>query len=168
MLRYIILFAFPVLVFASGSGGETDIFPRTVNFLLFAGLLYYLLANIVKNFFKSRKNSIADRLNAIQDKLKESKKQKTEALEKVEEAKVNAKALLVTSEKENKMMLAKISSDLVLELENLEKTNQEQMDIERRKMVRAVVNEVLCELFTEESIAIDRDKFINIILKKVA
>ncbi|MDR1975988.1 MAG: F0F1 ATP synthase subunit B [Campylobacteraceae bacterium] len=168
MLRYIILFTIPALAFASGGAGETDIFPRTINFLLFAGLLYYLLANIIKNFFKNRKSSIADKLNAIQDKLKESKRRKNEALEKVEEAKANAKALLVTSEKESKMMLAKISSDLLIELENLEKANQDQMSIERRKMVRAVVNEVLSELFTEESIAIDREKFINIILKKVA
>jgi F-type H+-transporting ATPase subunit b len=167
VLRYIILFIFPALAFASG-GGETDIFPRAVNFLLFAGLLYYLLANVIKSFFKNRKSSIADKLNAIQERLKESKKRKDEALEKVEEAKANAKALLSTSEKENKIMLAKISSDLALELENLEKANHDQMSIERRKMVRLVVNEILNELFTEESIAIDREKFINIILKKVA
>ncbi|MDR0666648.1 MAG: F0F1 ATP synthase subunit B [Campylobacteraceae bacterium] len=166
-MRYIILFIFPALAFASG-GGETDIFPRAVNFLLFAGLLYYLLANVIKSFFKNRKSSIADKLNAIQERLKESKKRKDEALEKVEEAKANAKALLSTSEKENKIMLAKISSDLALELENLEKANHDQMSIERRKMVRLVVNEILNELFTEESIAIDREKFINIILKKVA
>lgn len=167
-MRYIILFIFPVLIFANSSGSETDIFPRAVNFLLFAGLLYYLLANIIKNFFKNRKSSIADKLNAIQEKLKESKKRKNEALEKIEEAKTNAKALLSTSEKESKIMLAKISSDLTLELENLEKAGRDQMNIERRKMVRIVVNEILCELFTEESIAIDREKFINIILKKVA
>ncbi|MDR1615204.1 MAG: F0F1 ATP synthase subunit B [Campylobacteraceae bacterium] len=167
MLRYIILFIIPVLAFAN-SGGDTDIFPRTINFLLFAGLLYYLLANIIRNFFKNRKDSIADRLNAIQEKLKESKQQKNRALEKIEEAKANAKALLITSEKENKMMLAKISSDLVSEIKNLEKANHDQMDIERRKMVRAVISETLSELFTEESIAIDKEKFINIILKKVA
>ncbi|MDR2100707.1 MAG: F0F1 ATP synthase subunit B [Campylobacteraceae bacterium] len=168
MQKYLILLIIPALALASGDGGETDIFRRSVNFLLFAGLLYYLLANIIKNFFKNRKNSIADKLNAIQEKLKESKKRKSEALEKVEEAKAAAKALLTTSEKENKMMIAKISSDLVLEIKNLEKANQDQMDIERRKMVRAVVNETLNELFSEESIVIDKEKFINILLKKVA
>ncbi|MDR2080399.1 MAG: F0F1 ATP synthase subunit B [Campylobacteraceae bacterium] len=168
MQKYLILLVIPVLAFASGGEADTDIFKRSVNFLLFAGLLYYLLANIIKNFFKNRKNSIADKLNAIQEKLKESKKQKSEALEKVEEAKAVAKALLATSEKENKLILAKISSDLILEMKNLEKANHDQMDIERRKMVRAVVSETLSELFSEESIIIDKEKFINILLKKVA
>ncbi|MDR2790453.1 MAG: F0F1 ATP synthase subunit B [Campylobacteraceae bacterium] len=168
MRKYLILFIVPVLAAASGGGADVDIFPRSVNFLLFAGLLYYLLANSIKNFFKNRKKFIADRLNAIQEKLKESKKQKSEALEKVEEANATAKALLATSEKENKMMLAKIASDLLLEMKNLEKASQDQMDIERRKLVRLVVSETLSELFSEESIAMDKEKFINILLKKVA
>jgi F-type H+-transporting ATPase subunit b len=169
MQKYLILFIIPVLALAnSGSEADMDIFQRSVNFLLFVGLLYYLLANSIKNFFKNRKKSIADKLSAIQEKLKESKKQKSEALEKVEEAKTTAKALLVTSEKENKIILAKISSDLVLEMKNLEKANQDQMDIERRKMMRSVVSETLSELFSEESIVIDKEKFINILLKKVA
>lgn len=159
-----------MLSFASGGGGETDIFPRAVNFLLFAGLLYYILIDKIKiqNIFKNRKNSIADKLNAIQEKLKESKNQKNIALEKLEEAKENAKAFLVTSQKESKMLLEKIDLDLQIELENLEKAHKDQTDIERRKMVRQVVSEVLEELFSADSIKIDRDKFIDIILKKVA
>ncbi|MDR1554589.1 MAG: F0F1 ATP synthase subunit B [Campylobacteraceae bacterium] len=169
MLRYIVLLIIPVLSFASGSE-ETDIFQRTVNFFLFAGLLYYLLINKFKiqNIFKDRKKGIADKLNAIQEKLKESKNQKIVALEKLEEAKVNAKTFLVTSQKESKILLEKIESDLQIELENLEKSHKDQIDIERRKMVRQVVSEVLEELFSADSIKIDRDKFIDIILKKVA
>jgi F-type H+-transporting ATPase subunit b len=158
-----------MLSFASSSG-ETDILQRTINFFLFAGLLYYLLINKFKiqNIFKNRKKDIADKLNAIQDKLKESKNQKNIAIEKLEEAKVNAKAFLVTSQKESKMLLEKMDMDLQVELENLEKSHNDQMDIERRKMVRQVVSEVLEELFSADSIKIDRDKFVDIILKKVA
>ncbi|MDR0407851.1 MAG: F0F1 ATP synthase subunit B [Campylobacteraceae bacterium] len=169
MIRYIALLIIPMLSFASSSG-ETDILQRTINFFLFAGLLYYLLINKFKiqNIFKNRKKDIADKLNAIQDKLKESKNQKNIAIEKLEEAKVNAKAFLVTSQKESKMLLEKMDMDLQVELENLEKSHNDQMDIERRKMVRQVVSEVLEELFSADSIKIDRDKFVDIILKKVA
>jgi F-type H+-transporting ATPase subunit b len=158
-----------MLSFASGAE-NTDIFQRSINFFIFAGLLYYILVNKFKiqNIFKNRKSSIASRLNAIQEKLKESKNQKNTALEKLEEAKSNAKTFLVTSQKESKMLLEKIESDLQIELENLEKSYKDQIDIERRKMVRQVVSEVLEELFSADSIKIDRNKFIDIILKKVA
>ncbi|MDR1284712.1 MAG: F0F1 ATP synthase subunit B [Campylobacteraceae bacterium] len=169
MLKYIAFLIIPMLSFA-GDSEETDIVQRTINFFLFAGLLYYLLVNKFKiqNIFKDRKKSIADKLNAIQEKLKESKNQKNIALEKLEEAKVNAKAFLATSHKESKMLLEKMDLDLQAELENLEKSYKDQTNIERRKMVRQVVGEVLEELFNTDSIKIDRDKFVDIILKKVA
>ncbi|MDR1460326.1 MAG: F0F1 ATP synthase subunit B [Campylobacteraceae bacterium] len=169
MLKYIALLIIPMLSFASDSG-ETDILQRSINFFLFAGLLYYLLVNKFKiqNIFKDRKKGIADKLNAIQEKLKESKNQKNIALEKLEEAKLNAKAFIATSKKESKMLLEKIDSDLQVELENLEKSHKDQISIEHRKMVRQVVSEVLEELFSADSIKIDRDKFVDIILKKVA
>ncbi|MDR0579975.1 MAG: F0F1 ATP synthase subunit B [Campylobacteraceae bacterium] len=169
MLRYVVLLMIPILSFASGTE-NTDIFQRLINFFLFAGLFYYLLVSKFKiqNIFKNRKSSIADRLNAIQEKLKESKNQKNIALEKLEEAKVNAKAFLATSQKESEMLLEKIKSDLQIELENLEKSHKDQIDIERRKMVRQVVSEVLEGLFSADSIKIDRNKFVDIILKKVA
>jgi len=170
MLRYITLLIIPILAFASSSEAEPEMLKRTINFLLFAGLLYYILVNKFKiqNFFKNRKNTIADKLNAIQEKLKESKNRKVVALEKLEESKANAKSFIITSEKEGRLLSAKIAADLDGELEGLEKSYKDQMNIERRKMVREVVSEVLDDLFSENSINIDRDKFINIILKKVA
>jgi F-type H+-transporting ATPase subunit b len=170
MFKYVVLLTIPLLAFASGGGAEGELLKRVINFLLFAGLLYYVLVNKFKiqNFFKNRKNAIADKLNAIQEKLKESKNQKALALEKLEEAKINAKSILETSKKEEKLLLAKIDSDTKAEIENLEKSYKDQMDIERRKMVRQVVNEVLDDLFSSNSINIDRDKFVNIIMKKVA
>ncbi|MFV0482098.1 MAG: F0F1 ATP synthase subunit B [Campylobacteraceae bacterium] len=169
MFKYIFMVTIPVLAFAAGDGeAKTDIFPRVINFLIFAAIAYYLLANRLKLFFTNRKNSIADRLDAIQKKLRESEQEKEKAKEKVEEAKVNAKAFLASSEKENELLLAKIAADLDNEMNNLEKSQNDQMDIERRKMTRAVINEVLDELFKSEAASIDRKKFIDIVLKKVA
>lgn len=48
----------------------TDIVQRTVNFLLFAGLIWYLIAEPVKNYFASRSQAIADEMKKVQDKLK--------------------------------------------------------------------------------------------------
>ena len=45
------LLASAALFASEGSHGQTDIIPRAVNFLIFAALVYYLLADKVKAFF---------------------------------------------------------------------------------------------------------------------
>ena len=58
----------PVLLLASSAQGSgvTDIIPRTINFLIFAAILYYLIAQPAKEFYLSRKGDIANRLDSIQ------------------------------------------------------------------------------------------------------
>ncbi len=41
------------------TGRETDFWPRVVNFTIFAALLYYLIANPIKSFFKGRSEGIS-------------------------------------------------------------------------------------------------------------
>ena len=41
----------PVALFANEGAKETDIVQRTVNFIIFAGILWYLLADKIKAFF---------------------------------------------------------------------------------------------------------------------
>lgn len=101
-LRYILLMIVPALLLASSGaeeGGHTDILARTVNFAIFAAIMYYLLAEPIKSFYLGRKSSIAGKLDAIQQKLKESSKAKEEAQSKVEEAKANANLLLKLQKK---------------------------------------------------------------------
>ena len=50
---------------------ETDIIQRTVNFLIFAGIVYYLIAEPVKAYFTGRTQGIADELEKVQNRLKE-------------------------------------------------------------------------------------------------
>ena len=57
---------------ASGHEGGTDIVQRTVNFLLFAGHVWYLVAEPAKSYFASRSKAIADELKSVQAKLNES------------------------------------------------------------------------------------------------
>ncbi|MBE0495549.1 MAG: F0F1 ATP synthase subunit B [Campylobacterales bacterium] len=169
MIRYFLLFVAPVALFAAGGGsGEYDIVPRTINFAIFAAILYYLLAEPLKSFYFQRLNGIAESLDSIQQKLKESKAKKEEALSRVEEAKVAAKSLIQTSKKEVEMLKQKFQKELSFELEGLDKSHNEQVEIERRRMTRVAVSEVMDEIFKGDSTALDRDKFVNIVLKKVA
>ena len=170
ILRYLPLFLVPAVAFASGGGGsgEYDILPRAINFAIFFGILYYLIAEPAKAFYNDRLNGIAERLESIQQKLKESKAKKEEAVNHVEEAKANAKALVKTAKKEAEILSSKLAADLRFELENLDKSHNETIEIERRRMTRSVVAEVLDEMFEGDAIAIDRNEFVNIVLKKVA
>ena len=98
MKNKILLLLFPFVLMASESG--YDILPRTINFILFASILYYFIANPVKNAYKARIEGIATRLANIEQKLKDSKAKKDDALRRVEEAKANAADLIETTRKE--------------------------------------------------------------------
>jgi len=169
-LRYILLMFVPALLLASSGaeGGHTDILARTVNFAIFAAIMYYLLAEPMKSFYLGRKNSIAGKLDAIQEKLKESSKAKEAAQSKVEEAKANAKSLVETSKKEAQLLAEKVAKETQLELDALDKAFKEKTDIQRRKVAREVVGNVLEQLFDGETIALDKEELVTIVMKKVA
>ena len=160
--------------YASASGvsaeasGATDIVQRTVNFLIFAGILYYLLADPIKNYFGGRSQAIANELEKVQEKLRETKQAKEAALLKIEEAKKFAEELAETSKKESKILNNKIMQQCELELENVQKQNGALMDLEQRKMVRNVVDDIMDDVFAQESAGFDKEAMAQIIMKKVA
>ncbi len=160
----------PILVFASGGEAHegTDIVSRTINFLIFAAILYYLIAKPLKEFFVGRREEIASRLESVQKKVQDTKVLKEEALKELEEAKANAKSLVETAHKEVELLSEKYKKDFELELKNLEKGYEERMEIERRKSVRDSVSEILNELFKDGGIKLDENSLVNILLKKAA
>jgi len=79
--------------------GSTDIVQRTVNFLIFAGILFYVLAEPLKNYFSGRSAGIADELEKVQERLRESKRLKDAAEHMIEEAERFAADLAESSKK---------------------------------------------------------------------
>ena len=156
---------------ASGGSGEhagTDIVQRTVNFLLFAGLVWYLIAEPMKNFFNGRSQDIANELQKVQDKLNESLLLKKDALAKISESEKFAEELMVSTKKENKIINDNIMLQCDTDLENLSKHHVSLTDFEQRKMVRGVVENILDQVLTQSSKAFDKESMANVILKKVA
>jgi F-type H+-transporting ATPase subunit b len=153
---------------ASGGEGGTDIVQRTVNFALFAGLIWYLIAEPAKAYFKGRSQGIADELQKVKDRLKESDDLKKEALAKVNEAKKFAKELQESSKKENKILNDNIMAQCEKDLQNLSNVQKTQMDFEQRKMVRQVVENVIAKLLADSKDDFDKEAMANVILKKVA
>lgn len=160
-----------ISTFAFASDAEhagTDIIQRTVNFALFAGLVWYLVAEPVKNYFTSRSQAIADELKKVQDKLNESIALRKEALVKISDAEKFAEELAITSKKENKIINDNILLHNEADLENLLKQYNISTDFEQRKMIRKVVEEVLDIVLSQSSDGFDKEAMANVILKKVA
>lgn len=168
-MRLGIVLVAPVALFASGSGsGETDIIERVINFGIFAAILYYLVADKAVKFFKDRSLGISADLEKAQNRLKESKKLKDEALAKLAMAKREAEEIVKDAKREAEIISAKIKESVKADLEMMEKHASDSMSLERRKVQKSVVKEVLEELFSDSSASINDKNLSQIVLKKVA
>lgn len=174
------LLVVPAALLASGStdgevsryfiqtGREYDYVPRLVNFIIFASLIYYLVANPIKGFFKGRSEGIAAQLNEIEEKLQAAKDEKKEAQNRLKESEKKAEEILVDAKAEAVLLAEKIVKANEEELLLLEKQLAEKITLEERKSAREVIDEILSENITNEDIILDEAKVVEIISKKVA
>ena len=152
----------------AGAEGSTDIVQRTVNFLIFAGILFYILAEPLKNYFSGRSAGIADELEKVQERLRESKRLKDAAEHKIEEAEHFASELAESSKKENKILSDKILTQCEQELEVITKQSVSLMELDKRKMVREVVFAVMNDVMDKSNDALGKEAMTEILKKKVA
>ena len=150
------------------TGRESDFVPRLVNFIIFASLIYYLVANPIKGFFKGRSEGISAQLNEIEEKLQAAKDEKKEAQNRVKESEKKAEEILVDAKAEAALLAEKIAKANEEELIALDKQFAEKIALEERKSARDVIDEVLSENITNDDIMIDEAKVVEIISKKVA
>ena len=148
--------------------GATDIVPRTINFLIFAGVVYYLVAEPIKAYFTGRSAGIADEQNKVKERLEESKKAKELAKSAIDEASKFAQDLEVSAKKENKIINDNIMTQCDSDLQNLENQNGVLMDFEQRAMTREVVDTVMNDVMTQENENFGKESMAQIVMKKVA
>jgi F-type H+-transporting ATPase subunit b len=150
------------------TGRENDFWPRVVNFTIFASILYYLLANPIKDFFTNRKSGIADQLKEIEAKLQAAKDAEKDAQARLEESENKAKLIVEDAEKEAAFLAEKMAQNNASDLETMAKQLEEKMALEEKKSVRDTIDEILNENITNDDIAIDEAKVVDIVTKKVA
>ena len=150
------------------TGRENDFWPRVVNFTIFASILYYLLANPIKDFFTNRKADIAGQLKEIEAKLKAAKDAEKDAQSRLDESEKKAKLILEDAKKEAKFLADKMAENNANDLEIMAKQLEEKMTLEEKKSVRDVIDEILSENISNEDISIDEAKVVDIVAKKVA
>ena len=158
----------PAALFASDANVETDILERTVNFLIFISILYYLLADKIKTYFAERTSSIQGELDKVQEMLKASEKKVAEAKAEVENAKKVADELIASANNDVESIKNKIEVAVEQEIAFLSKSFDDKTQLETRRVKREVVESVLNQLLSDENIDVSQDEIASIILKKVA
>jgi F-type H+-transporting ATPase subunit b len=158
----------PVALFANSEGAETDIIQRTVNFVIFAGILWYLLADKIKAFFANRTLEIQSELDKVQDTLKASQAKADEAAAKLEEAKKIAAETVELAKSEVGALKQKVADVVDHEIAQLNRNFDDKIEVETRKVQRQIVEEILDELLKSDNISLSQDELVNIVLKKVA
>ena len=158
----------PVALLANEGAVETDIVQRTVNFIIFAGILWYLLADKIKAFFAERSLSIQAELDKVQDTLKASQDKVKDAQKKLEEAKKIATEIVEGAKADIDSVKQKVATAVDTDIANLNKNLEEMMKVETSKAKKEVVTEVLEELLSSENIKLTQQELANIVLKKVA
>ncbi len=166
-LLLLLLALSPLALFAS-EGGETDILQRTVNFVIFAAILYYLLADKAKAYFAARTEDIQAQLDKVQDTLKASEQKVEEAKAKVEEAKAIASKIVEDANNNIAAIKEQVAANVETEIAHLEKSLGDKMEIEARKAKTQIVEEVLNELLSSDNLNLSQEELANIVLKKVA
>ena len=164
----------PSLVLASGHEHKevtllgSDFLFRVLNFSVFAGLIYYLAANPIKEFFLGRSEGIAKQLEEIDIKLQASKDTRLAAEENLVNAEAKAKEIVVDAGNEAKMLSDNITEKNDATLLQLEKQASEKQALESKKATRATIDALLNDGFANDDITVDEAKVVSLISNKVA
>ena len=173
-IALVVAFMLPILAVASGSEhhdismSNSDFFYRVLNFSIFAGLIYYLVANPIKDFFKNRSADIANRIKEIDAKLQESKNEAKLAEENLAKSQERAKEIIADAKDESIILTKNIEKKSAEILVALEKQLEDKMIVDKKKMVKATIKKLLEDGINSSDITLDSSKVISLVSKKVA
>lgn len=165
----IVLLLMPLFAFgAEVSIENSDFVMRSVNFVIFVALLWWLVAKHIKKALKDRQENIASQLNAVQVKLAESNTKKIAKLDELENAKKLAKDIVASAHKEAEILTKNIQEQCKRDMEILQKSFVERLNFEQKRVKKSIVSEVLDEILRDENIKLDKKQFVEILTKRVA
>ncbi|GAA7510456.1 F0F1 ATP synthase subunit B [Helicobacter pylori] len=146
---------------------QTDIIERSLNFLLFAGILWYFLAKRLRSFLHSKSLEISKRLEEIQAQLKVSKENKKKLLKELEQAKEKAELIISDANKEAYTITQKYELQTKMDVENLIKNSKALMDLEVKKIKRELVESVFKDLRESKKVSFNTQDCVNILKQRL-
>ena len=177
-LIYGALILLPVFLFgnegAEGSrylavaGRENDFVPRIFNFLIFAGLTYYLIAEPIKSFFVNRREAIASQLSEIENRLQKAKEDRKSAEQALQESKRKAEEILKDAQNEVELLKEQYAKMSEKEIEILVKQFEEKRELEERRVKKELISSLLDENISTDDIPVTGKKIVEIVSRKAA
>ncbi|RKV11009.1 F0F1 ATP synthase subunit B [Helicobacter pylori] len=146
---------------------QTDIIERSLNFLLFVGILWYFLAKKLRSFLRSKSLEISKRLEEIQAQLKVSKENKKKLLKELEQAKEKAELIISDTNKEAYTIKQKYELQTKMDVENLIKNSKALMDLEVKKIKRELVESVFKDLIESKKVSFNVQDCVNILKQRL-
>ncbi|WQZ51210.1 F0F1 ATP synthase subunit B [Helicobacter pylori] len=146
---------------------QTDIIERSLNFLLFAGILWYFLAKKLRSFLHSKSLEISKRLEEIQAQLKVSKENKKKLLKELEQAKEKAELIISDANKEAYTITQKYELQTKMDVENLIKNSKALMDLEVKKIKRELVESVFTDIRESKKVSFNVQDCVNILKQRL-
>ncbi|NID07709.1 F0F1 ATP synthase subunit B [Helicobacter pylori] len=146
---------------------QTDIIERSLNFLLFVGILWYFLAKKLRSFLRSKSLEISKRLEEIQAQLKVSKENKKKLLKELEQAKEKAELIISDANKEAYTITQKYELQTKMDVENLIKNSKALMDLEVKKIKRELVESVFKDLRESKKVPFNAQDCVNILKQRL-
>jgi len=145
----LLTFVLSSVLFANEAAAHTDIIPRTINFVIFVAILWYIVGDKILSFFKQRKENIAKQFQQIEEKLKESKARKEALKAELENAKIKAKEIVENGKLEAKHLEEKIKAQVEEEIAIMQKQFEEFKKLQTNKIKKEAVEEFLEEVLKD-------------------
>ncbi|GHS89368.1 hypothetical protein FACS189487_09460 [Campylobacterota bacterium] len=167
-IRHLVLFLTAIGAACAGDGGGVDIGWRTLNFVIFAALVYWLFAGFFKKFFGERSQSIALMFERAQDRAKEARLNREKAQADLALAKESAEAILKSAHEEAAILTDRTARKMEEEIKILHKLKEESRVVSENKMIRTVVARTLGEILSSGDILNNQDAIVENLRKRVA
>lgn len=147
---------------------------RIVNLVLFCGILWYFTGNLLKRFFRERKQTIKDTLDELEARRKEAKAKLEEIESRIANLETERQAILDQSKEQAERLRQGIVADAQRQAEQIVEQARRSADNEGRAMldqVRATVANEIIEAATKamrgQLTEADHEKLIAQSLNKV-
>ena len=164
-ISILLLISLPLLA----SEGETDIIQRVFNFVIFAYILYVLIFDKLVAFLKDRTNGIEAKIKADEEKIESLKTEKDNSEKALIKADELSKQIVSDAENISISLVENIEKSTTLRVAALEKSYSQRAEIDNKKAMVEVVQEVLNETIFPSAIdGLSQNTIIDLINKKVA
>lgn len=147
---------------------ELDIFWRTINFFIFAALVFWLFKGMAAKFFGDRTASIVAALEKAQERAREARLQRENAQSLLDEAKTTAQGIVSLAQEEAVNLAARIAERAQEDIKVLNKLKEESKIVAENKLVRTVVASTLGDILSADDFLSDQETIVDNLIKRVA